>query len=55
MWFLFQAGIMLAVVQSQVTWHWADAGIQVGIVGAAVAWFATQLVSWGLQTFQGGE
>jgi hypothetical protein len=43
MWFLFQLAIVLAVVQSNVSWHWADHGI--GIVGVGLAYLATLIVS----------
>jgi hypothetical protein len=45
MWFLFQSAIVLAVVQSNVSWQWADHGIQVGIVGVGLAYLATLIVS----------
>jgi hypothetical protein len=41
MWFLFQAAIVLAVVQSNISWQWADHGIQVCIVGVGLAYLAT--------------
>jgi len=40
-WFLFQSIIILAVVQSNISWQWADHGIQVGIVGVGLAYLAT--------------
>jgi hypothetical protein len=45
MWFIFQATIVLAVVQSNVSWQWADHGIQVGIMGVGLAWIATAAVA----------
>jgi hypothetical protein len=45
MWFAFQAAIILAVVQSNISWHWADHGIQVGILGVGLAYLATLVVS----------
>jgi hypothetical protein len=44
-WFLLQSAIILAVVQSNISWHWADHGIQVGIVGVGLAYLATLIVS----------
>jgi hypothetical protein len=45
MWFVLQSAIILAVVQSNVSWQWADHGIQVGIVGVGLAYLATIIVS----------
>jgi hypothetical protein len=45
MWFLLQSAIILAVVQSNVSWQWADHGIQVGIVGVGLAYLATLAVA----------
>jgi hypothetical protein len=45
MWFLFQSAIILVVVQSNISWQWADHGIQVGIVGVGLAYLATLVVS----------
>jgi hypothetical protein len=44
MWFIFQAAIVLAIVQSNIWWKWADAGIQVGIVGMGLAYLGTLIV-----------
>jgi hypothetical protein len=53
-WFLLQSAIILAVVQSNISWHWADHGIQVGIVGVGLAYLATIIVGgWGRPQIRG--
>ena len=53
-WFLFQSTIILAVVQSNISWRWADGGVQVGVIGVGLAYLATLIVSgWGRPQIRG--
>ena len=41
MWFLFQSGIIVATVQSNISWRWAERTAHAVLIGAGLAWFAT--------------
>jgi hypothetical protein len=41
MWFLLQSAIITAVVQSNITWHWAERTSHAVMIGVGLAWLAT--------------
>jgi hypothetical protein len=46
MWFLFQGLIMFGVMASNIRWQWTPNGYLAGLIGAALAYGATVLLSY---------
>jgi hypothetical protein len=47
MWFLFQSGIIVATVQSNISWHWAERTAHAVMIGVGLAWLGTVVAGVG--------